>query len=316
VAQLRACSSLDLQSVEQSQRGTVWRQATSKLFPGLTVHAVQPDPSQGSIHGSEFGPGQLWRILSPPLRADYDPTLEGALAKSFSVMLQLQGSTIVSQKQRACMLRPQDICVIDGVAPFHMEVNDGYSQIMFLRMPRSLVVNRHPYLEQRTAQCFDSDDPGVRVLRSVLLGLLDSAAFLEQEQCTTALVGAAYLIGVPKPPSSSLDCEVNWRARAALAYIDASLADPRLNAAQVAAAQSISRRRLDEILLKTVGTSLNAQIWLRRLAQAATDLQDPRQASRTVTEIAFAVGFVDAAHFTRAFRRRYGCTPREWRMRN
>jgi len=317
VAAVRASSSLDLKTVERAQRGDVWKQTASRLFPGLTVQSLKPDPMAGFIHGSDFGPGQLWRILSPPVSADYEPSQEGEKSSpSFSVMLQIQGSTFVTQKQRACVLRPEGICVLDGLTPFHLEVKDGLSHIMFLRMPRALVMSRYPYLEHRTARQFDSEEPGTRVLRAVLLGLLDSAPFLAYEQCTMALVSAAYMIGMPKPPSADAMSDVNQRARAALAYIDASLSDPTLTASRVAEAQAISRRRLDEIMLKTVGTSLNAQIWLRRLAQAASDLRDPSQASRTVTQIAQGVGFVDAAHFTRAFRRKYGCTPREWRARN
>jgi len=34
-----------------------------------------------------------------------------------------------------------------------------------------------------------------------------------------------------------------------------------------------------------------------------------------VSEIAFGLGFNDAAHFSRAFRVRFGASPREWRAR-
>ena len=70
-----------------------------------------------------------------------------------------------------------------------------------------------------------------------------------------------------------------------------------------------------EICRYAMGTSVTAQIWIRRLTQAATQLADPRYRERTVSEIAFEAGFEDAAHFTRAFKRRYQCTPREWRNR-
>jgi AraC-like DNA-binding protein len=35
--------------------------------------------------------------------------------------------------------------------------------------------------------------------------------------------------------------------------------------------------------------------------------------NRTITEIAFGWGFSDAAHFSRIFRARFGCAPRELR---
>ena len=46
---------------------------------------------------------------------------------------------------------------------------------------------------------------------------------------------------------------------------------------------------------------------------AARLLADPGRAGRRVTDIAYAVGFKDASHFTRAFKSRYGVSPREYR---
>jgi AraC-like DNA-binding protein len=42
-------------------------------------------------------------------------------------------------------------------------------------------------------------------------------------------------------------------------------------------------------------------------------LADPRQAGRSVTDIAFTVGFKDSSHFSRAFKDRYGVGPRGYR---
>jgi AraC-like DNA-binding protein len=313
---VRDCSTFNLEEVDSAQRAERWCQTAGTFFPGLRARVPRADMPVGSISGRAFGPGQLWQILSPPVSVDCAPVPGDPFAESLSVMLQLQGSTVATQGTHMCVLTPGDICLIDGSVDFHLDVAADFSQIMFLRMPRYLILSRYPYLESRTAQKFEPDEPGTGVLRSVLTGLLESAPLLEPDQCTTALVGAACLLGVPKPPQSDASLELNWRVRAALAYIDAELPDPALNATRVATAQGISRRRLDEILLQTVGLSLNAQIWNRRLAQAATDLRDPRHASRTVTDIAFAVGFVDAAHFARSFKRRYLCSPRDWRSRN
>ena len=46
---------------------------------------------------------------------------------------------------------------------------------------------------------------------------------------------------------------------------------------------------------------------------ARRDLCDPALAARTISEIAFGWGFNDAAHFSRAFRARFGAAPRELR---
>lgn len=303
---------LDLNRVEQTQRASMWAHSARTFFPGLSVR-MKNDPPKGSIRGMPFGSGRLWTILSPPLRVCYRPCELGSdYIQMFSVMLQLEGSTLAAQNRRTCRLGPQDFCLIDGRAPFDLEVTSGLSHIMFVQIPRFAVLSRHAYLEHKTAEAFDASDEGATLLRNLLLGILQAAPFLDSGQGSSALGAVTQLLGAPKLPSQAVS-EVSWRARAALSYIDTHLADPGLTAERVARSQRISRRRLDEILLHTAGVSLTSQIWTRRLEQAATDLRDPRYASKTVTQIAFAVGFKNAAHFTRAFRRAYECTPCEWR---
>ncbi|HEY5411161.1 MAG TPA: helix-turn-helix transcriptional regulator, partial [Caulobacteraceae bacterium] len=114
------------------------------------------------------------------------------------------------------------------------------------------------------------------------------------------------------PAPARLD-DVSWRGRAAQAFIEVNLGDCDLTAEQVAQAQGISRRRLDQIMSRALGVSVTAQIWNRRLEQAADDLVDPQRRSLTVFQIAFGAGFEDAAHFSRAFKSRFGHAPRAWR---
>ena len=65
--------------------------------------------------------------------------------------------------------------------------------------------------------------------------------------------------------------------------------------------------------LEQAGQSPAAFLRSERLRVAARLLTDPRQAGRTVEQIGYAAGFEDPTTFTRAFRRAYGCAPREWR---
>jgi AraC-like DNA-binding protein len=309
--------SLDLQLVEHGRRALAWRQAAGTLFPGLEVETLTSEPLYGSIRGRPFGQGEIWSILSPPLCVRYQPLASTRRVQSvFSVMLQLHGATHVRQQDRQTLLRCNDVCVLDGVAAFQLEVTTPRSSVMFLRIPRELVLCRYPGLEHRTAQAFDSEEGGTVLLRQMLLSLLESASVLNDEQCAVALVSAAHLLGLPKLAEDTSAHSIPWRVHRALACIDENLSDPMLNASRVAEKQGVSRRWLDEIFQQTLSSSLDAQIWVRRLAQAAFDLRDASQASRTVTSIAFSLGFADAAHFARSFKRRYGCSPSEWRSRN
>lgn len=306
-------SSLDLNGVEETQRAALWSRAARTFFPGLTVRELHSNPTIGSIQGTPFGSGHLWTILSPPLQVSYDPdkVVTGS-RNTFSVMLQLEGATIARQERRSCRLRAHDFCVIDGNAPFSLQVDSPTSHVMFLQIPRHAVLSRNPYLEKQTAEIFDADDGGSGLLRNMMLNVLNMVPYLRNDQRECALSAIAHLLGAPKPTADYV-CEIGARTRTALAYIESQFADPGLSAVQVAQHQGISRRRLDAILMKTAGSSVASQIWARRLAQAADNLIDPRHARKTVTQIAFSVGFADSAHFARAFKKRYKLTPREWR---
>ena len=268
---------------------------------------------QGIPLGAGLGVGYLWTILSPPVVVSYRPAARVETEPMFSVMLQREGVTTASQCGRECVLGAGEFCVIDSLAPFDLEVNEPLARVMLLQMPRHAVLSRKAALESHTAKAFDKHEPGAQLLCNVLENLVAAAPFLDNAQRAAALASVVQLISAPKlPGGEALQGRNEERIALTLAYIDASLSDPTLTAQHVAAAQRLSRRRLDQILAR-LGTSLTAEIWTRRLAQAASDLRDPRFAAKTVTQIAFGVGFEDAAHFTRAFKRRYACTPRAWR---
>src|SRR5205814_8194034 len=92
------------------------------------------------------------------------------------------------------------------------------------------------------------------------------------------------------------------------ALIDSRLADPELNVGTIAAALGMSAGHVHR-LFKGEAISLSHTIWSRRLEACSRDLLDPRLAGKTVSEIAYGRGFNDAAHFSRAFRERFGCSP-------
>jgi AraC-like DNA-binding protein len=102
--------------------------------------------------------------------------------------------------------------------------------------------------------------------------------------------------------------------RRALDYIEANLSVAGLTAESIAQDQRISRRRLDQLMHEICGHSIASHLWSRRLEQAAADLRDPVKIGLSVAQIAFANGFEDAAHFTRAFKKRFGSTPGQWRL--
>ena len=96
-------------------------------------------------------------------------------------------------------------------------------------------------------------------------------------------------------------------------FVRRHIDNPDLGPDEVAAGCGVSVRYLHE-LLRDTNQSLGSWIRDQRLAAAREDLGNPRD-KRAIGEIAYARGFADQAQFSRAYRARYGITPKEARAR-
>ncbi len=94
--------------------------------------------------------------------------------------------------------------------------------------------------------------------------------------------------------------------------IETLLAEPDLTLGQVAAADGVSPRTLQK-LFESAGYSFSNYLRTRRLERCRLDLTSPICASLSISDICFRWGFNGSAHFSRAFKERYGVSPREYR---
>jgi AraC-like DNA-binding protein len=85
----------------------------------------------------------------------------------------------------------------------------------------------------------------------------------------------------------------------------------RLTLAQVARAVASSPRELQRAYAQCGGTTFREDLLARRMAVGAQLLVEQR--AIPVADVARLVGYCSAAHFARAFRRRYGLSPARFR---
>jgi acetamidase/formamidase/AraC-like DNA-binding protein len=95
--------------------------------------------------------------------------------------------------------------------------------------------------------------------------------------------------------------------------IERKLDDPDLTPARVANAEGISERYMQK-LFEGSGSSFTHYLRERRLQRTSAELSNPAEAHHSISEIAYRNGFNDSAHFSRAFRHRFGLSPREFRQ--
>ncbi|KAB0683002.1 GlxA family transcriptional regulator [Aureimonas leprariae] len=96
---------------------------------------------------------------------------------------------------------------------------------------------------------------------------------------------------------------------AAVELMERRIEDPAARS-EIAQVAGVSVRQLDRLFAARLGTSVERYYLALRLERASGLLQ---QTSLSVTEIAVATGFASASHFSRAFKRRFGRSPRAGR---
>jgi AraC-like DNA-binding protein len=107
-------------------------------------------------------------------------------------------------------------------------------------------------------------------------------------------------------------CLAAVRLETAKADIAANLRDCALNVDSIALRQGVTPRYVQK-LFANEGTTFSEYVLNQRLALAYQSLRDPRLAYRSISSLAFDIGFSDLSYFNRTFRRRYGATPSEVR---
>jgi AraC-like DNA-binding protein len=119
------------------------------------------------------------------------------------------------------------------------------------------------------------------------------------------LLNRAYLRDRPDAPAAP---PALWRAAANIESLLRSGAP--FEPAQLAQSMGVSQRTLERLFRKTTGLTPVRYYQRRRIDRARRLLADPE---RSVTGIAYELGFADAAHFSRVFNRHAGCAPSAYR---
>ncbi|MEO8686022.1 MAG: helix-turn-helix transcriptional regulator, partial [Devosia sp.] len=98
----------------------------------------------------------------------------------------------------------------------------------------------------------------------------------------------------------------------AKAYIEANLERADLSVADIARQMGCTPRYVFKAF-QAEQTTPSDYLWQCRLERARDCLMQG-EAGRSISDIAFALGFSSSAHFSRAFRQRYDSAPRDYRM--
>jgi AraC-like DNA-binding protein len=109
----------------------------------------------------------------------------------------------------------------------------------------------------------------------------------------------------------SLEPHKDREKAAILHYIATSYTKPELDLDTLVAETGVNRSKINEILKGAFGFTFSGYLNKLRLTEAARLLAE--QASASVGEIAYSVGYGNVSYFNKLFKEEYGCTPKEFR---
>jgi AraC-like DNA-binding protein len=293
-----------------------FRAAVSESFVPLQVSTAGPDHFRGIIRGASVDEVHVNEVRATSHVVERTPELIARSDRSyFKLSLMLAGTGMLIQDDREAVLQAGDLAVYDTDRPYSLVFDDDF-RTMVVMFPKHLISLPSDMIGQLTAVRI-SGQGGLGAM--VVPYLTQLAGNLDQLAGTTGARlahSALDLVTTVFTRELGLD-EVSADPHRALvqrirSYIDRNLASTDLGPATIASAHFISTRHLHG-LFQEQGVTVSTWIRTRRLEQCRRDLLDPMLADRPVAAIAARWGFVDAAHFSRAFKSAFGISPSEYR---
>lgn len=234
----------------------------------------------------------------------------------FIVSIQSAGTGRIVQDGRQALLKPGDFALYDSTRPYELIFDNDFQQYV-LRLPGAILRSRLKGTEMLTARAVSGERGAGHLMMSMIRLLAADLETLEPVSVAAVaesvehilIAGLSTLPGASEPAVPALTALHREQIKA---HVRAHLRDPRLCVAGIAAHLRLSPSTVHRAFAGEP-ESISGWIWTQRLDGAKRDLCDPAHDARSVSEIAFGWGFNDAAHFSRAFRDRFGCSPRELR---
>jgi AraC family transcriptional regulator, positive regulator of tynA and feaB len=303
--------------IHPRERLSYWLDVATKAFVRHEFHSSAGPSFEGALRAGslaglgvatiECDPCEVGRTALDIARDDSDELL---------LSLQLGGKMILVQDGREAVNDRGSFVLLDTRRPY-TQIFQTHTKAMVLKIPRESLEARLGRVAPLTAHTMEADNPITGLASGFLsmlpkrLDTLDGPVGVTIAEQALELVALAFSTETQQSGSSLSSSRAITLLRLK-SVIESRLHEPDLRPAAVAAETGISVRYANA-LLSAEGTSLERCILDRRLERCRRALKDPRQAHRTIGEIAFAWGFSDLSHFGRRFKAEFGVSPGEYR---
>jgi AraC family transcriptional activator of tynA and feaB len=303
----RQLLTIETASVSLRDRVALWSHALTAVCGPLETEPLGAT-LDGSMTFGAIGRLQIGHIAASSHRIGLSPEMARAehhpVAK---VIVQTAGASVYEQRGERVTLMPGDGLVYDVAQP-HAITSTATTEHFVVIVPHDLVAGRGIRLDRLSAQRFSARTGIGRLAADLIHSTFGELATISTA-CEDDLAASLLRLMFLPLPNEAAHAGDALRLRIE-SYIRDQVRDPELSIDKIASALRCSKRYL-HMAFAASDQSITDHIWTTRLDGCRGDLA--RSTDRSISEIAFAWGFSSSAHFSRAFRKRFGVTPSDFR---
>lgn len=244
--------------------------------------------------------------------------IDAADEQFFLVSIQVKGCGHIAQDGREAVLMPGMFALYQSSRPYRLTFKNRFEQIV-LKLRRAELLNVVSEPEQMTARAISGKRGAGLLFLNGVKALLDTPANtqvtkLSANAMSDSLINllAAGLYSLPNIHSIEVPALHEYHLSRIKEYIESNLHNSQLSLDMIAAELDVSVSLIHRVFSSEVHTPVQ-YIWEQRLQRAKRHLVSAQFHHETISSLAYRCGFNDAAHFSRAFRARFGVTASDWK---
>lgn len=310
------CEEFTLPADAGPDRQDVWESFISTTHVDMSVRLDEPDSGrefQGAIRRRWLNDLALVDCECDPCSGTRSRSRVAASTADYvAILFNRAGVEFVSQGEQQKEMRPGDAVVWDTRSSIRFAVRERLVKRTLL-IPRTALAEVGGRSWDLAGIALNESSPALRLLRGyldLLAATVESMAPAEVAAARNAtlelFVGAVRPMidaGAPVSAAPALRAQIE-------SWVNQNLLDSDITPTAIAVAHGVSVRTVHRVF-ESDGESLSAYVRTRRLARACQELTGQR--SMPISTIGRRLGFTDSSHFTRAFKARYGVSPRDYR---
>jgi len=240
----------------------------------------------------------------------------------FLLHLQMGGESLNIQNGKDVHLRKGDFTLVSSTQPYSVWFDDTIDMEV-LCIPYPALAKRLDNPQEMTGLRFSGRQGISGLLSQMLRGFwfqpeLGGDETVRNYLADNILDMLATSFYSQKEAAISTQAVRNARRIRIRRFIDHNLSNPDMTPSDIAKSFQITPRYLHKIFKEHAGDgeTIGQYILRRRLEECARQLSSSACAHLKITEIAFHWGFNSMTHFSRVFKEKYGCSPRDYRKEN